>query len=91
VEERYHLSKSLQHYSIGFQTLIGLERNGWHYAANAQNSILPFSVWGAFMAEQLRYEIVEETYRRSNGSRFKIVKILEKGTCKIVGTIQIEL
>jgi hypothetical protein len=38
-----------------------------------------------------KYEIVEETYRRSNGTRFKIQKILEKGSCKIVATREIEL
>ena len=37
------------------------------------------------------YEIVEETYRRPNGTRFKIQKILEKDTCKIVATREIEL
>jgi len=39
----------------------------------------------------MKYEVVEETYWRPDGSRIKIVKILEKGTCKIVGKRIIEL
>jgi len=40
-------------------------------------------------AEQ--YEVVEETMRRPDGTRFMIQKILEKDTCKIIGTREIEL
>lgn len=42
-------------------------------------------------ADQVRYEVVEETYRRPDGTRFKIEKILEKDMCKIVGKRIIEL
>lgn len=37
------------------------------------------------------YEIVEETYQRTDGSRYKIVKILERRTCKIIGQQTVEL
>jgi len=37
------------------------------------------------------YEVVEETYQRSDGSRYKIVKILERRTCKIIGQQTVEL
>ena len=43
------------------------------------------------MEHNERYEVVEETYRRPDGTRFKIQKILEKDTCKIVATREIEL
>ena len=41
--------------------------------------------------KQEPYEVVEETYQRPNGSRYKIVKILERHTCKIIGERQVEL
>jgi len=43
------------------------------------------------MKKPVEYEIVEETYCRSNGTRFKIQKILEKRSCKIIGKRKIEL
>jgi len=38
-----------------------------------------------------KYEFVEETYRRMDGTRFMIQKVLEKGMCKIIGKREIEL
>ena len=42
-------------------------------------------------ADQVPYEVVEETMLRPDGTRFMIQKILEKDTCKIVGKRIIEL
>jgi len=33
----------------------------------------------------IKYEITVYTYKRSDGSRFREVEILEKGTCRIIG------
>lgn len=41
--------------------------------------------------KQEPYEVVEEYYLRSDGSRYKVVKILERRTCKIIGQKQVEL
>jgi len=42
-------------------------------------------------ADQVPYEVVEETMLRLDGTCFMIQKILEKDTCKIVGKRIIEL
>jgi len=47
----------------------------------------------AYLADEEKepYEIVEETYYRFDGSRYKIIKILERCTNKIIGRGIVEL